>query len=190
MFNSRKFCFLHGYLTINGHLRCEFFPYMEAEIIEQGSNRGGNSRTKSNSSRSSSRRKSSSRRGGGSSGKNQRKLEILKLLVFGVYGFLMFQSMMKMKSELLVVSLTYNALALVWLFVVRGLQSNLGKRKIKIAQMWLYCHICLLAIQTIILFTMGDEINPVENLSPQVQVEKAPVAPPAKYQVGDDAGIE
>jgi len=135
--------------------------------------------------------RSSSKTGDSKSEKRRRLLAVVKFIVFSIYGLLMFQSMSKMKTDLLNESLGFNLMALVWLYLLSLIKNSKGKSNFKVARVWLYSHIGILALHAVIVFWMGNEINPNDQNTPRVQVEKAPSAPVKKYDpTGGDQNAE
>lgn len=99
---------------------------------------------------------SSPRRGGISEFERQRRRsQAMKLVVFTVYGLLMFQTMLMMQMEFLYQSLAYNAAAFVWLYLLKMYRNTQGKQNFKVATNWLVCQAGILILQALLILLVG-----------------------------------
>jgi hypothetical protein len=178
------------------HLRSESKSYMSngnsaspngnSEIVPESNG----ARTRSRRTKVRKKIRSSSKTGDSKSEKLRRRLKLIKIVLFAVYGILMLQSMSKMKTDLLYQSVGYNLVALAWLYLLSINKNSKGKSNFKVAKVWLYSHIGILVLHLIIVFWIGGEINPMDQNVPKVKVEKAPAPATEKYVPGDDPDME
>ena len=161
-------------------------PNGNSEIVPESNG----ARTRSRRTKVRKKIRSSSKTGDSKSEKLRRRLKLIKIVLFAVYGILMLQSMSKMKTDLLYQSVGYNLVALAWLYLLSINKNSKGKSNFKVAKVWLYSHIGILVLHLIIVFWIGGEINPMDQNIPKVKVEKAPAPATEKYVPGDDPDME
>ncbi len=131
-------------------------------------------------------RSSGSKTGMSKSEKSRRRLNWLKAIVFGIYGFLMLMAMSKLQNDALWQSLFYNAIALLFLLALTKIKGEKSKNFFKIAPLWWRAHIGILVVQALLVLWLGDEIGGKKDDVPAVEMRESTKPVTEKYVPGDE----